>query len=69
MPRKISSGEPLTTVEAMQFTSVIIGPTDRSMPPVSTGTVCAIETRMSAKDSLEFWTNTSTLQPFGCRLL
>ncbi len=66
MPSTICPGEPLTVLEARQLTSVIIAPTERSMPPVSTGTVCAIETMISANDSLEFCTNTSTDQPFGC---
>ena len=66
IPVTIWTGVPLTTFEATQLVNVIIAPTDKSMPPVSTGTVCAIATRINAKDSLEFWTNTSTVQPFGC---
>ncbi len=66
MPRNSSAGEPLSSVDARQFAKVIIAPTDKSMPPVSTGTVCAIDTRISVKHSLEFCTSTSVDQPFGC---
>ena len=65
-PSTIWIADPLTTFEATQLVKVIMAPTDKSMPPVSTGTVCAMDTRMSANDSLEFWTRTSTVQPFGC---
>ena len=38
---------------------VITAPTDRSRPPVSTGTVCAMATSASANASLAFWTSTA----------
>ena len=36
----------------MQLTSVITAPTERSSPPASTGTVCAIATMIRARLSL-----------------
>ena len=53
----------------MQLTSVITAPTERSRPPASTGTVCAMATMTSAKLSLAFWTSTAALKPRGCREL
>ena len=38
-------GVPLTSSQAMQLASVITAPTERSRPPSSTGTVCAMATK------------------------
>ncbi len=68
-PSTISAGEPLTSSEAMQLVSVITAPTERSRPPISTGTVWAMATKPIATASFEFWTSTAEEKPLGCRTL
>ena len=55
IPSAICQGGPFSTRLARQLTSVMTAPTDRSSPPSSTGSVCAIATIASANTSLAFW--------------
>jgi hypothetical protein len=64
-PSAISAGEPFSSQLATQFTSVMIAPTDKSSPPSSTGSVCAMPTMASAKASLAFCTSTAEEKPRG----
>ena len=64
-PRTICTGDPATRWLARQFTSVMTAPTDRSSPPISTGTVCAMATRAMLNTSLAFWISTCSLKPRG----
>ena len=66
MPNRICAGEPLTSSEAMQLVSVITAPTERSRPPIRTGTVWAMATKPMATDSLAFCTRTAAEKPRGC---
>ncbi len=50
----------------MQDDIVITAPTDRSSPPSSTGSVCAMATKPMATDSLPFCTKTAVENPRGC---
>ena len=49
MPPTICAVEPLTRCEATQLLSASTDPTERSSPPVSTGSVCAIAANASAR--------------------
>ena len=69
MPPTIPRGLPVRTVLATQLTMVMTAPTERSSPPIRTGTVCAIATMPRTKASFAFWTRTSVEKPFGCSAL
>ena len=53
----------------MQLVSVMMAPTERSSPPSSTGTVCAMARNTMATDSLLFWIRTAAEKPRGCNML
>ena len=54
---------PTTRCEARQLASTNTMPTDRSRPPVSTGSVCAIATRASSTPLLAAVVTTGAVQP------
>jgi hypothetical protein len=65
MPNRMSEALPRTRWLAMQFTIVMTAPTERSSPPSSTGTVCAMATSASVNTSLAFCTRTGVEKPLG----
>jgi hypothetical protein len=64
-PPRVAAGEPVSRWLARQLTRVITAPTERSRPPASTGTVCAIATITRAKLSFAFWISTAVEKPLG----
>ena len=65
-PSAACSGVPTTRCEARQLASTNTMPTDRSMPEVNTGKVCAIATIASSTPLLAAVVNTGTVQPIEC---
>jgi len=64
-PRAVSTGVPTTRMEATQFARMNTMPTERSRPPVSTTTVCAMATRASSTPLFAAVVATGTVRPTG----
>ena len=64
-PNAVSAGVPTTSQDARQLVRMKIMPTDRSMPAVSTTSVCAIATKASSTPLLEAVCTTLAVKPAG----